>query len=115
MATRWYREDVIYRLDVWTFQDSDDGGIGDFQALTSRMDRGRGRPVRRRGRGRGRRAARPGPDVGSRRLALDGYGFGRNRLAESHSSVGPRSVRGCQDRDRVTDVLGRHRAGMEER
>lgn len=38
MVARWYREGVIYSLDVHTFQDSNDDGIGDFPGLISRMD-----------------------------------------------------------------------------
>src|SRR3954451_18020219 len=38
MVARWYREGVIYSLDVRTFQDSNDDGIGDFQGLISRID-----------------------------------------------------------------------------
>jgi maltose alpha-D-glucosyltransferase/alpha-amylase len=38
MADRWYREAVIYCLDVETFQDSDGDGIGDLQGLISRLD-----------------------------------------------------------------------------
>ena len=35
---RWYRNAVIYSLDVRTFQDSNSDGIGDFVGLTSRLD-----------------------------------------------------------------------------
>jgi len=35
---RWYRNAVIYSLDVRTFQDSNGDGIGDFVGLTSRLD-----------------------------------------------------------------------------
>ena len=38
MGERWYTESVIYCLDVETFQDSNDDGIGDFQGVISRMD-----------------------------------------------------------------------------
>ncbi|GAA3450612.1 alpha-amylase family protein [Dactylosporangium matsuzakiense] len=38
MGERWYTESVIYCLDVETFQDSNDDGIGDFQGLISRLD-----------------------------------------------------------------------------
>ncbi|MBB6609758.1 alpha-glucosidase C-terminal domain-containing protein [Pontibacter sp. Tf4] len=34
----WYKRAVVYALDVETFQDSDNDGIGDFQGLTSRLD-----------------------------------------------------------------------------
>jgi maltose alpha-D-glucosyltransferase/alpha-amylase len=35
---RWYKEAVIYCLDVETFQDSNDDGVGDLQGLISRLD-----------------------------------------------------------------------------
>jgi maltose alpha-D-glucosyltransferase/alpha-amylase len=38
MADRWYRQAVIYCLDVETFQDSDGDGIGDLRGLISRLD-----------------------------------------------------------------------------
>ncbi len=38
MVGRWYRNAVIYSLDVRTFQDSGGDGIGDFAGLTSRLD-----------------------------------------------------------------------------
>src|SRR5947209_7507374 len=38
MTERWYREAVIYSLEVDTFQDSDDDGIGDLRGLISRLD-----------------------------------------------------------------------------
>lgn len=38
VADRWYREAVIYCLDVETFQDSDGDGVGDLQGLISRLD-----------------------------------------------------------------------------
>jgi maltose alpha-D-glucosyltransferase/alpha-amylase len=38
MAERWYKEAVIYNLDIETFQDSDDDGIGDIRGLISRLD-----------------------------------------------------------------------------
>jgi maltose alpha-D-glucosyltransferase/alpha-amylase len=38
MHERWYKQAVIYCLDVETFQDSDGDGIGDFAGLTSRLD-----------------------------------------------------------------------------
>jgi maltose alpha-D-glucosyltransferase/alpha-amylase len=34
----WYKDAVIYALNVETFQDSDADGIGDFPGLTSRVD-----------------------------------------------------------------------------
>ncbi|NEM96498.1 trehalose synthase [Pontibacter sp. BT327] len=34
----WYKRAVVYALDVETFQDSDNDGIGDFQGLISRLD-----------------------------------------------------------------------------
>jgi maltose alpha-D-glucosyltransferase / alpha-amylase len=34
----WYRNAVIYALDVKTYQDSDGDGVGDFKGLTSRLD-----------------------------------------------------------------------------
>lgn len=38
MTERWYKEAVIYCLDVDTFQDSDGDGIGDLVGLMSRLD-----------------------------------------------------------------------------
>jgi maltose alpha-D-glucosyltransferase / alpha-amylase len=38
MHERWYKQAVIYCLDVETFQDSDGDGVGDFAGLTSRLD-----------------------------------------------------------------------------
>ncbi len=38
MHERWYKQAVIYCLDVDTFQDSDGDGVGDFAGLTSRLD-----------------------------------------------------------------------------
>ncbi|MDQ1415657.1 MAG: maltose alpha-D-glucosyltransferase / alpha-amylase [Acidimicrobiaceae bacterium] len=38
MNERWYKQAVIYCLDVETFQDSDGDGVGDFAGLTSRLD-----------------------------------------------------------------------------
>lgn len=35
---RWYRNGVIYSLDIETFQDSDDDGVGDLCGLTDRLD-----------------------------------------------------------------------------
>ncbi len=34
----WYKRGVFYALDVETFQDSNNDGIGDFQGLISRLD-----------------------------------------------------------------------------
>lgn len=34
----WYKDAVIYALNVETFQDSDGDGVGDFAGLTSRVD-----------------------------------------------------------------------------
>jgi maltose alpha-D-glucosyltransferase/alpha-amylase len=38
MTERWYKEAVIYCLDVDTFQDSDGDGVGDIRGLISRLD-----------------------------------------------------------------------------
>ena len=38
MADRWYRQAVLYCLDVETFQDSNGDGIGDLPGLISRLD-----------------------------------------------------------------------------
>jgi maltose alpha-D-glucosyltransferase / alpha-amylase len=38
MSERWYKEAVIYSLEVETFQDSDGDGYGDLAGLTSRLD-----------------------------------------------------------------------------
>jgi maltose alpha-D-glucosyltransferase/alpha-amylase len=38
MGERWYEEAVIYCLDVETFQDSNDDGVGDFRGLIGRLD-----------------------------------------------------------------------------
>ena len=38
MADRWYRQAVIYCLDVETFQDSDGDGCGDLRGLIGRLD-----------------------------------------------------------------------------
>ena len=38
MSERWYKEAVIYCLEVETFQDSDGDGYGDLRGLTSRLD-----------------------------------------------------------------------------
>jgi maltose alpha-D-glucosyltransferase / alpha-amylase len=34
----WYKEAIIYSLNVETFQDSDGDGVGDFAGLTARVD-----------------------------------------------------------------------------
>ncbi len=34
----WYKNAIIYGVDVATFQDSDGDGIGDFQGLCKRLD-----------------------------------------------------------------------------
>lgn len=38
MQNLWYKNAVIYCVDVETFQDSDGDGIGDFRGLTQRLD-----------------------------------------------------------------------------
>src|SRR6195952_5438892 len=38
MADRWYRNAVLYCLDVETFQDSNGDGVGDLQGLMGRLD-----------------------------------------------------------------------------
>ena len=38
MHERWYKQAVVYCLDVDTFQDSDGDGIGDLPGLISRLD-----------------------------------------------------------------------------
>ena len=38
MSERWYKEAVIYSLEVETFQDSNDDGWGDLPGLISRLD-----------------------------------------------------------------------------
>ncbi|MDQ6727859.1 MAG: alpha-amylase family protein [Actinomycetota bacterium] len=38
MHERWYKQAVVYCLDVDTFQDSDGDGVGDLAGLTSRLD-----------------------------------------------------------------------------
>ena len=38
MHERWYKEAVVYCLDVETFQDSDGDGVGDLPGLTSCLD-----------------------------------------------------------------------------
>ena len=34
----WWKNAVIYCLDVETFQDSDGDGVGDFRGLSARID-----------------------------------------------------------------------------
>ena len=38
MPERWYKQAVVYCLDVETFQDSNGDGVGDLAGLTSRLD-----------------------------------------------------------------------------
>ena len=38
MPERWYKQAVIYCVDVETFQDSDGDGVGDVRGLISRLD-----------------------------------------------------------------------------
>src|SRR5918998_407754 len=38
MGDRWYQKAVVYCLDVDTFQDSDDDGVGDLRGLIGRLD-----------------------------------------------------------------------------
>src|SRR5262249_25510941 len=38
MAERWYKEAVVYSLEVQSFQDSNGDGVGDFRGLISRLD-----------------------------------------------------------------------------
>ncbi|MEA2932049.1 MAG: maltose alpha-D-glucosyltransferase / alpha-amylase [Actinomycetota bacterium] len=38
MGERWYKEAVVYCLDVETFQDSNGDGVGDLPGLISRLD-----------------------------------------------------------------------------
>jgi maltose alpha-D-glucosyltransferase/alpha-amylase len=42
MSDLWYKDAIIYCLDVETYQDSNGDGIGDFPGLTSRLDYLRG-------------------------------------------------------------------------
>ena len=37
-ANEWYKDAVVYSVDVETFQDSDGDGIGDFRGLIDRLD-----------------------------------------------------------------------------
>jgi len=34
----WYKEAIVYQLHIKTFCDANDGGIGDFQGLLSKLD-----------------------------------------------------------------------------
>jgi maltose alpha-D-glucosyltransferase / alpha-amylase len=38
MDKLWYKNAIVYSLDVETFMDADGNGIGDFQGLTQRLD-----------------------------------------------------------------------------
>ena len=38
MPERWFRQAVIYCLDVDTYQDSDGDGVGDLPGLIDRLD-----------------------------------------------------------------------------
>ncbi len=38
MADLWYKNAIVYSLDVETFMDSDGDGMGDFQGLTQRLN-----------------------------------------------------------------------------
>src|SRR4029453_2472901 len=38
MSARWYKQAIIYCLDVDTFQDADGDGVGDFRGLIRRLD-----------------------------------------------------------------------------
>lgn len=38
IADLWYRDAIIYSLDVETFMDADGDGCGDFEGLTRRLD-----------------------------------------------------------------------------
>jgi maltose alpha-D-glucosyltransferase/alpha-amylase len=38
VADRWYRQAILYCLDVETFQDSDGDGVGDLRGLIGRLD-----------------------------------------------------------------------------
>jgi maltose alpha-D-glucosyltransferase/alpha-amylase len=38
MAHRWYRNGIVYSLDICMFQDSDGDGVGDLAGLMSRLD-----------------------------------------------------------------------------
>ena len=38
MSRSWYKNAIVYALDVATFMDSDGDGVGDFQGLVQRLD-----------------------------------------------------------------------------
>jgi len=38
MKSTWYKETIVYGVDVKLFQDTDDNGYGDIKGLTSRLD-----------------------------------------------------------------------------
>ena len=38
MRDLWYKDAIIYCLDVETFMDANGDGIGDFEGLASRLD-----------------------------------------------------------------------------
>ena len=38
MEERWFKEAVIYCLEVGTFQDSNGDGVGDLRGLIARLD-----------------------------------------------------------------------------
>jgi maltose alpha-D-glucosyltransferase/alpha-amylase len=38
MLDLWYKNAVLYCLDVETYMDGNDDGIGDFEGLTQRLD-----------------------------------------------------------------------------
>jgi len=38
MKDLWYKNAIVYSLDVETFMDSDGDGVGDFQGLINRLD-----------------------------------------------------------------------------
>jgi maltose alpha-D-glucosyltransferase/alpha-amylase len=38
MIDLWYKNAIVYSLDVETFRDANGDGIGDFQGLTDKLD-----------------------------------------------------------------------------
>lgn len=38
MKDLWYKNAIVYSLNVETFMDSDGDGVGDFQGLINRLD-----------------------------------------------------------------------------
>ena len=38
MKDLWYKNAIVYSLDVETFMDSGGDGVGDFQGLINRLD-----------------------------------------------------------------------------